>query len=153
MALTLQGFHKASIFTGLITLAEVRQAGSGSFLGLGRIGEVHLSVTPLTKKGDPANTDYVHAIRYAVEFDMLQTKKTAELAAMAGTAGTGLYETDVEIKVTYATGRAITLGAASGYPLRAVLSFGSSGSDGAQMVHLRAENDEPITSFAAKVSA
>lgn len=151
MAITFQGVSKADILAGVITKAEVRQAATGSFVGFGRIGDVALEVNPLFKYGDPSNTKYVHALQYRVSFEILQTKKTAELAAMAGTAGTGLYETDVEIKLTYVGGRTVTLGAAAGYPLRAVLSFASTG-DGAQIVRLEAENTEPITSLAAKVA-
>lgn len=149
MALPFSGVNKASVAHGLISKIEIRQQGTGSFLVVGQFRGANLNVEVVTQKGDPAGTAYAQYLRYSVQFDIMQTG-TAELTALAGTAGTGLYETDVELKLTYKNGRVITLGAVSGYPLRLVAGY-KNDSD-LQIIPCTAENIEPITTLNAKVA-
>jgi hypothetical protein len=152
MALTFQGMSKADIEWSLATKLEARQAGTGSFVDVGVFGDFSMTIDPLSKPGDPANTEYVYAVRYAGSFNLWQTDKTKEIAMLAGVAGTGLYDTDMELKVTFIGGRVITLGAASGYPLRLVAGYVTGRGDGPTLIPVKFANTEPVTSVAAKIA-
>jgi hypothetical protein len=153
MAIPLQGYDKADILWGLITLIEIRQQATGDFLKVGRFQNASLDAEVLAKPGDPAGTMYAYALRYTLSFDVLQTAKAAELAAfIAGTAATGLLETDVEVRLTFAGGRTITLGAVSGSPLRLIPVYHGANEDGAQYISVAGTNIEAMTTLAAKVA-
>lgn len=150
MALTFQGISKTDIETGIISKIEIAIQG-GSYLNVGDFTPPSITVTPLSVPSDPAGTEKVYALRFEFSFEIVQTKKTAELAALAGTANTGLYETDVEVKFTYATGRTLTLGAVTAYPMRVVPSYDIGTEDGSQKIPITGRTIEPITVLAAKV--
>ena len=100
MALTFQGVSFADINSGAIASVSVRQQGTGSFVDVGAMADPHVFINALSEKGDPANTDYVYSISYKVSWITKQTKTTGEVSSMAGAAGTGLFDTDVEVLVT-----------------------------------------------------
>lgn len=152
MGLTFQGVHKEDIEHSLAVKIEARQMGTGSFVDVGVFADFAMTIDPVAKTGDPSNTEYVYAVRYAGSFSLYQSDKTKELAMLAGTAGTGLYDTDMELKVTFITGRTITLGAATGYPLRLVPGYATGRGDGPALIPIRFQNTEPITSVGAKVA-
>lgn len=152
MALTFQGISKADIEHSLAVKIEARQAGTGSFVDVGVFSDFAMTIDPLAKAGDPANTEYVYAVRYAGSFNLMQTDRTKEIAMLAGVAGTGLFDTDMELKITFISGRTITLGAASGYPLRLIAGYASGRGDGAAIIPVRFANTEPVSSVAAKVA-
>lgn len=152
MALTFQGISKADIEHSLAVKIEARQAGTGSFVDVGVFSDFAMTIDPLSKPGDPANTEYVYALRYAGSFNLYQSKKTGELAMVAGVAGTGLFDTDMELKITFIGGRTITLGALAGYPMRLVPGYTSGRGDGPALIPVRFSNTEPISSVAAKVA-
>lgn len=154
MAIPFQGGVRSAIQWGLVKKIEVRQQGTGSFLDVGRVENVQTGATPLSEEGDPAATQYVFALEFKCMFDIIQTAKSYELTAMmSGTAGTGLIETDVEIKFTFADGRTITLGAVTASPMRLVGEYVGVNESGAQIIKCTASVVEPITTFIAKVSA
>lgn len=149
MALTFQGVSIADINWGLITGLEVREQGTGSFTSVGRFDGARISMQVLTKQGDPAATEIAYAVRYTVRFNLLQTKAAAEVAML--NAG-GLLDTDVEVRATYASGRTITLGAVTSYPLRLVPGLETGEEERAQIIPLAGTNIEPFTAITAKVS-
>lgn len=152
MALTFQGFKKSAIRWGLCTNASVRPVGSGTFTSIGAVRNVNVAMEPVGKPGDPSGSLQVQYLHYTVQFDMLQTDAaSAELAMLAGTSGTGLYETDIEIKFTFASGRTLTLGAASGYTCRMVPGWSAGSDDDAEFLPVTVESFEPITGFNTKV--
>jgi choline dehydrogenase-like flavoprotein len=147
--LTFQGTSIADINWGLITGIEVREALTGTFVATGRIESPHLSMRALARPGDPSATMIPYAVKYTVRFDMLQTSASAEIALLDAAT---LFGTDVEVRVAYASGRKITLGAVTGYPLRLVAGW-ESGDDGkAQIIQVEGTNIEPLTSFPGKVA-
>jgi hypothetical protein len=93
----------------------------------------------------------VQYLRYSFQFDMLQTDAAAEVAMVAGTSGTGLFETDIEVKFTFASGHTLTLGALSGYTLRITPGYSAGRDDDTEFLPVTGETVEPITSFPAKV--
>ena len=149
MALPFVGKVKSSAGAGLVSKVEIRQQGTGSFLDCGLQRNATVNVDPVAMKGDPAGTNYVQYLRFSFQFDLIQTG-SAELSALAGTAGTGLYDTDVEVKFTFVTGRTLTLGAVSGYPLRLVAGYKNDTE--IQVIPCSGETLEPVTSFNAKVA-
>ncbi len=152
MALTFQGLHKEDVDWALARTIEVRQQGTGSFVSVGAFRDFAMTIDALTRTGDPANTEYVYAVEYSGSFNLLQSDRTKELAMLAGVAGTGLFDTDVEIKVTFASGRVITLGAVSGYPLRLIPGYVTGREDDAAIIPCRFANREPVSSVGAKVA-
>lgn len=152
MALGTQGQVKAAIQWGLIVKIELRKYNTGSFVDVGRMKNANFVAEPLSMPGDPTGTDHVYALKYVVSFDMLQSGITKELTLLAGTDGTGLYETNMECKLTYASGRTVTLGAVANYPLRLTPRFNSGPMDDAQTIPVTGQNIEPLTSFVAKVA-
>lgn len=153
MALTFQGLSKTDIETGIISKLEIAtQAGSPSYLDAGDFRDANIRFEAMTRPTDPAGTLRTYALRFTISFTLVQTKKTAELAAMAGTSGTGLFETDVQIKATYISGRVITLGSITAYPMRLVMNYDSGGEDESQYIECSGQTIEPITSVAAKVA-
>ena len=152
MALTFQGMSKTDIETGIITKIEIaEQDASPSYQNVGDFTTPSIDVTPLTMPSDPSGSEKVYALQFEFSFEIVQTKKTAELAALAGTSGTGLYETDVQIKFTYATGRTMTLGSVTAYPMRVIPSYTNGTEEEAQKIPIKGQTIEPITSLAAKV--
>lgn len=151
MAIPFQGSSFSDISSGLITGIEVRAQGSGSFISTGEFSDATVQIEPIAYPGE-GGTPVVQAIRCACSFTLKQSKATAEIAVMAGTSGTGLYDTDVEIRFTFATGRKITLGAVSGYPMRLTASYDSGGEQDAQQLRCKAENVELYTAVSAKFS-
>jgi len=147
--LTFQGISLADINWGLIKDIEVREAGTGAFVSVGKIDAPFLRMQALTKAGDPAATQIAYAVKYTVRFDILQTAAASEIALIDAAA---LFGTDVETRVTFASGRKITLGAAAGYPLRLVPGFESGDEGKAQIIQVEGSNVEPLTSFPGKVS-
>ena len=152
MALTFQGPVKSSELWGICTKIEARQQATGSFVNVGRFSNFTFTLNPLSMKGDPANTDYVHAVQYVVAFSLHQTGKSNEVAMLTGTAGTGLFQTDMELKLTFVSGTVITLGAVSGYPLRLVAGYTTGSEEESARIPIKAENIEPITAFPTKVA-
>lgn len=147
--LTFQGVSIADINWGLITGIEVREAGTGTFESAGKIEAPHVRMQVLSKPGDPSATMIPYALKYTVRFDVLQTKTSAEVALLDATA---LFGTDVEVRVSYASGRKITLGAAAGYPLRLTAGWESGDMEKAQIIQVEGTNIEPLSSFPGKVS-
>lgn len=152
MALVFQGVSKSDITWAAVTDVKIRPQGSGSLTSVGRINGLRLSVTPLSTLGDPSATAIVYAVKYSVAFEILQTDKAKEIAMLVGVSGTGLHETDIEIQLVFVTGRTITLGTVTGYPLRGVFTYIAPNEDESQKILVEAENMEPIANFPAKVA-
>lgn len=153
MALTFQGFSKTDIQTGIVSKIEIAvQSGTPSYLSVGDILSTEITVEGLTIPCDPSGSELTYALRFSVSFQLSQTKKTAELAAMAGTSGTGLFETDVQLKITYLSGRVLTLGSITAYPMRVTMSYTNGTEDGAQLITVSGTTIEPITALDAKVA-
>jgi len=153
MALTFQGVSKSDILSGVVAKIEIAtQAGSPSYQDVGLFEPPQISIEDLSMPSDPSGSPLVYALRFSFSFTIVQTKKTAELAAMAGTSGTGLYETDVQIKFTMIDGRTWTLGSVTTYPMSVNASYSSGTEADAQKIAISSSTIEPITSVAAKVS-
>ena len=153
MALTFQGISKSDIETGIIGKIEIAiQDGSPSYVDAGDFTHPQISIEPLSMKSDPSGSDLVYALRFSFSFSIVQTLKTAELAAMAGVADTGVYETDVQIKYTYLSGRVVTLGSITAYPLRMLMTYTNGSESEAQRIDCTGTTIEPISSIAAKVA-
>lgn len=152
MALTFQGVDVSAINWGLITSIKVRQQGTGTLTSVGEFSDAQIKMKPLTKEGEPGATDIAYAIEYQLSFNLLQTETNAEIAMLTGTAGTGLFETDVEIEIGFVNGRKITLGTVTAYPLRMVVNYEGGDFEKSEEIVCTAHNIEPITSFPGKVS-
>lgn len=153
MALTFQGYSKSDISSGIVAKIEIAiQAGSPSYLVVGDFTPPTINIEPLSMPSDPSGSDLVYALKYSFSFSIVQTKKTAELAAMAGTASTGLFQTDVQLKFTYLDGRVVTLGSVTANPLRVLLSYTNGGEEESQRIDVSGQTIEPITSLAAKIA-
>lgn len=152
MALSFQGVSLGDINWGLIKSIEVRPQGSGSFVSVGEFVNAKTVMNVLVDRGDPSNMEYPYAVEYMLTFDLLQTAAAAELAMISATPGTGLYTTDVEIKITYATGRTITLGTQTTAPCRIIPAYDSGGDGGAQLLPCRVSNIESLGSLPGKVA-
>lgn len=152
MALTMQGWKKSASRWGACTNVKIRMQGSGTLTSLGSVRNVNVSMEPVTKAGDPAGSQVVQYLRYSFSFDLLQTDAAAELAMLAGTSGTGLFESDIEVQFTFAGGHSLTLGAVTGYTLRLVPGFQAGADDDVEFIPCRGECIEAITTFPAKVS-
>lgn len=153
MALTFQGLSKGDIDTGIVTKIEIAaQSGTPSYLDAGDFTDCVITIEGLTMPHE-GGTMLTYALRFSASWSLVQTLKTAELAAMAGTSGTGIYETDVQIKFTLATGRTITLGAVTGVPMRMTMDYTNDGTiDGVQNIPCSCSTIEPYANFAAKVA-
>jgi hypothetical protein len=152
MAIPVQGVSFADINAAVITTIEVRPQGTGSFANVGAINAPKLLIEPLSDPGENG-TKIVYAVKYSITFEVVQTKKTAELTAfMAGTASQGLFDTNIELKITFANGRVITLGAVTNYPLRVVSIYEAGNEEGSEILRCAAENVELYDTFLAKVA-
>ena len=152
MALSFQGVSKSSTRWGLASKIELRQQGTGSFVDVGLFADFQFTENPLSMPGDPSDTLYVYAIQYTGSFTLLQTGKNNEVAMLTGTAGTGLYDTDVELKITFKDGRVITLGAVSNTPLRLVPGYSAGQGEKLAEIPCTFQNTELVTSFTGKVA-
>ncbi len=153
MALTFQGWKRSATRWGLCTYIKVRQAGTGTLTSIGAFRNVNVAMEPIAIPGDPAGAPVVQYLHYTFSFDMVQTDSTSgEVTMLTGTSGTGLFETDVEVQFTFASGRTLTLGAASGYTLRMVPGYSAGSDDDMEFIPVRGECYEPITSFPTKVA-
>ncbi len=154
MALTFQGISKSDILSGVIVKIEIAAlTASTTWQDVGDFFMPNpISIVGLTQESDPAGSSVTYALDISFSFEIVQTKKTAELAALAGTAGTGLYETDVLVRFTYIDGRVLTFGAAAGAPMRVTADYTSGGEDAAQRIPVSGRTIEAITSIAAKVA-
>lgn len=144
---------KPSINFGHVVKIEVRQQGTGSLQDVGSFSGCTGSVTSLSQECDPAGSQQVYAHEYQISFSLIQTGKTTELAAfMAGVAATGFLETDAELKLTFIGGRTLTLGSATGYPLRLVAVYNLGDASTAQSIDCTGTVLEPITALSGKVA-
>jgi len=150
MALVFQGTSAASVNWGLISKIEVSAVG-GSYQDVGYIaGSADGTIVPITKRGDPADTDIVIALRMNFSFRGLQTAKLKELTNMAGTSGTGLFDTDCYVKFTFiGPARTMIFGALSGYPLRIVPEFHPGDGGSPSYITYTGTHVEPYTTGAA----
>jgi len=151
MALTFQGVSISDIDSGIITKIEIAEQG-GSYQVAGDFTGASIQVNPLSMRSDPSDSELVYALEFVCSFTLVQTDSSQEIAAMNGTSGTGLYETDVEVKFTFLSGRTITLGSVTAYPMRLTLAYQSGGEDGAQKIECNGRTIEPFTSFPSKVA-
>jgi len=152
MAIPVQGTSFADISAAVISTIEVRPQGSGSFVSVGAINSPKLLIEALSDPGENGSK-VVYAVKYSLTFEVVQTKKTAELTAfMSGTTAQGLFDTDVELKITFASGRVITLGAVTNYPLRVVTIYDAGNEEGSEILRCSAENVELYDTFLAKVA-
>ena len=153
MALTFQGLSKSDIDSGMIVKIEFAAAtASTTWFVVGDFTPPQLNVRGLTQPCDPSGSLLTYALEFSFSFAAVQSKKTAELAAMAGTAGTGLYETDALVRFTYIDGRTITLGAVAAAPMRVTADYTNGSEEEAQRIEFTGRTIEPITAFAAKVT-
>lgn len=150
MSFSFQGISKADIVSGHVTQIEIGY--SSSYQDVGRFRNARLNVGVIDDEGSPSGSMYVSALVFDVGFEIMQTDKVKELAMMAGTAGTGIYESDVQVRFTYGSGRIITLGAVAGYPLRLAMRLQTGNTDDSQYIVCEGTNIEPITALAAKVT-
>jgi len=153
MALTFQGQKVSDIQSGIIVKIEIADlTASTTWKNVGDFTPPVVQVKGLTMPSDPSGSLLTYALDFAFSFSIVQTLKTAELAAMAGTAGTGVYETDVLVRFTFLTGRTITLGAVAATPLRITLDYANGSEEEAQRIDVTGRTIEAITSFGAKVA-
>jgi len=153
MALTFQGMKKEDIVSGIIAKIEIAAStASTTWADVGDFTPPVITVKGLTMPCDPSGSLLTYALDLSFSFSIVQTLKTAELAAMAGTAGTGMYETDVLVKFTYLSGRTLTLGAVAAAPLRITMDYTNGSEEEAQRIDVTGRTVEPITSFGAKVA-
>jgi len=153
MALTFQGIKKSDITSGIVAKIEIAAAtASTTWVDVGDFTPPQINVKGLTQASDPSGSLITYALDFSFSFSIVQTLKTAELAAMAGTAGTGIYETDVLVRFTYLTGRTLTLGAVVSAPMRITLDYTNGGEEEAQRIDVTGRTIEPITSLGAKVT-
>jgi len=150
MALTFQGVSYADINDGKITSIEVRQQGIGSFINVGMFDAATCEIAPIIEKGEN-NASVVEAVAFSLTFTGKQTDLNQELANFNDNAGAGLFNTDVEVRVTFATGLKILLGSVSPSPFRLVPLYNSGGTD-AQNIKYVGENIEGVATVAAKLS-
>ena len=65
---------------------------------------------------------------------------------MDDVVGTGLYDTDCEVKFTFAnSGRTVTIGATAGYPLRIIPVYRAGDFDSTQAIDYTGSHVEPYT--------
>ena len=153
MGLTFQGQKVADITSGIIVKIEIAPStASTTWSDVGDFTPPLISVKGLTMPSDPSGSLLTYALDFSFSFSIVQTLKTAELAAMAGTAGTGIYETDVLVRFTYLTGRTLTLGAVAAAPLRITMDYDNGSEEEAQRIDVTGRTIEAITALAAKVA-
>lgn len=154
MALTFQGVSKSDIQSGIIVKIEMAaQTASTTWFDVGDFTPPVISVTPLTMPSDPSGSELAYALDFSFSFSIVQSKKTAELAAIAGTAGTGLLETDVLVRFTYIDGRTLTLGAATAAPMRVIPTYTNGSEEESQKIDITGRTIEAIDTLGAKFSA
>ena len=153
MALPFQGMSKSDIETGIIAQIEIAyQAGSPSYVNAGDVERCAVTANVLSMRADPSDTDLPYAFEFTVDFALVQTDASAEIASMTSTSGTGVYRQAVQLKLTYVTGRVLTLGSDSDYPLYLLLNYSNGDAQGSQRIEGSGRTIEPITSFPGKVS-
>jgi hypothetical protein len=153
MALTFQGISVSDIQSGIIVKVEMAASvASTTWFNVGDHTPVQLYVNGLTMPSDPSGSLLTYALDFNFSFSIVQTKKTAEIAAMAGTSGTGLYETDVLVRFTFMDGRVITLGAVATAPLRVTADYTNGSDEEAQRIDITGRTIEAITALAGKIA-
>jgi len=152
MALTFQGQSLVDITSGIIVKIEIAPStASTTWLSVGDFTPPQINVRGLTSRHE-YGTDVTYALEFTFSFSIVQTKKTAELAAMAAVQGTGLYSTDVLVKFTYIDGRTLTLGDAVAAPMRVTMDYTNGSEEESQRIDVTGRTVEAITVFAAKVA-
>ena len=153
MPLTFQGVKKSDITSGIVAKIEIAPlTASTTWSDVGDFTPPVIQVKGLTRPCDPSGSLMTYALDFSFSFSIVQTLKTAELAAMAGTAATGIYETDVLVRFTFLTGRTITLGAVATAPMRITLDYTNGSEEEAQRIDVSGRTIEATTSFDAKVA-
>lgn len=153
MALLFQGLSKADIETGIITKVEMAyQSGTPSYVDVGDFERCDISVNTLTMPSDPSNSDLPYAMEFDVSFAIVQTGASTEIGAMTSATGTGALLQAVQLRITYITGRVLTLGAVTAYPMLVNMNYTNGGADGAQKIECTGHTIEPLTAFPGKVS-
>ncbi|KKM20023.1 hypothetical protein LCGC14_1649750, partial [marine sediment metagenome] len=83
-------------------------------------------------------------LRIDASFVGMQTGKTKELTNLDDVAGTGLYDTDCELKFTFVSNaRTLTIGADASYPARLVPTY--SATEDLQKIDYVLSHVEPYT--------
>ena len=144
MAYSFQGKSKSSREWGMVTKVEIKPSG-GSYQDVGYIEDMSdISITPITRPGDPADTQLTVALRISFTIVGTQTAKASELANIDD--GTGLFDTDAVVKFTLTSGRTRELGALYGYPLRVVAGYAQGGNSRTSYITYTATHVEPYDS-------
>jgi len=151
VALTFQGYDWSALNWGVVTQVRARASG-GSYAVAGELEECKFRCEPKTEQGDPAGSQYPQYLKYFLSGTFVQTDDAAEVAMIDDDSSTGLFGVDVNVELTFASGKVIVLGEASGYPLRLNPGFVTGDEDKADRMPFTASNIEPLDSFPGKRS-